>query len=453
VGRTNGRRNRPMDSVERGARAICARLRAAGHTALFAGGCVRDRLLGVEAKDYDIATSARPAEVAALFPRTVDVGAAFGVTLVLVEQGAFEVTTFRRDGPYLDGRHPSGVEFTDAREDALRRDFTINALFYDPEREAVLDFVDGQRDIERGVIRTVGNPETRFAEDRLRLLRAVRFAARLDYSIEDATSHAIQQLARQVTTTSAERIRDELVKMLTEGRPKRAFELMDATGLLREVLPEIAAMKGVEQPAAYHPEGDVFVHTLIAIDQLEQPTPTLAMGTLLHDVGKPRTQTFEDRIRFNEHDRVGAEMARAIGKRLRFSKHEIDRIVWLVAQHMRLATIPDMRESKRKRFVREDGFEELIALCRADCLASHGDLSIIAWIESYRDSLEPEAVRPPPLLTGRDLIAMGYSPGPRFKEILTAVEDAQLEGDLRTPEDARAYVTETWPLDAPAEPG
>jgi poly(A) polymerase len=421
------------------ARRICAQLRQAGFRALFAGGCVRDRLRGELPKDFDIATDAPASEVLSLFPHTVAVGAAFGVVIVVEEGKHFEVATFRKDGPYLDGRRPSSVAFVDEVEDAIRRDFSINALFFDPETEEILDYVGGQDDLARGLIRCVGEPEERFHEDHLRLLRAVRFAARFGFDIDEKTRAAMVAQAASIQKTSAERIRDELEKMLCGPHPERSLRLLDETGLLREILPEIAAMKGVEQPPEFHPEGDVFVHTLLLLQHKPEPcSVSLAFGALLHDVGKPSTQTFEDRIRFNEHERVGAEMAGAICRRLRMSNDATERITWLVAQHMRLASIPQMRECRRKRFVREEGFDELLALCRLDCLASHGDLETIEWIEDYRENLQEEALRPEPLLTGRDLIAMGHPPGPRFKDVLQAVEDAQLEGAITTTEEAMA---------------
>lgn len=434
-----------MNEKRRAAEAVCARLREAGHRALLAGGCVRDMLLGHEAADYDVATSARPEEIAALFKKTVGVGAAFGVQIVVLPEGQFEVATFRRDGPYLDGRHPSTVEFLDEREDALRRDFTINALFYDPETQAIIDYVGGQEDLRRKLIRAVGDPRVRFEEDHLRLVRAVRFAARFGYDIEAETLRAIRELAPLIRKTSPERVRDELTKMLTEGRAGRAFRLLDETGLLEQVLPEVARTKGVEQPPEFHPEGDVFVHTMLLLDELKDATPTLAYGALFHDIGKPLTQTFEDRIRFNLHDKAGAREADRICRRLHMSNEERERIVWLVEQHMRVAAAPDMRESKLKRFVREEGFRELLELHRLDCLASHRDLRIYDWLREYADSLKPEETRPAPLITGHDLIALGYQPGPLFKEILTAVEDAQLEGALRSSEDARQFVQTRWP--------
>lgn len=437
-----------MTKRERAARHLCAKLREAGYRALFAGGCVRDRLLGRVPNDFDIATNAPPTEVARLFPKHFAVGAAFGTILVVLPEGHFEVTTFRADGPYEDGRHPSTVTFGDEQDDAARRDFTINALFFDPETDSVLDYVGGQADLEQHVLRTVGDPEARFAEDFLRMLRAVRFAARLEYTIEPKCLAAIQRLHGNIHRISAERIRDELLKMLTEGHAHRAFQLLDETGLLEAILPEVHAMHGVEQPPEYHPEGDVFVHTLLLLhhlDTLTERTPTLAMAALLHDIGKPVTQTFEDRIRFNHHDRVGAQMALAICQRLRLSNDQTDRIVWLVDQHMRYGVLPEMRESKRKRFVRTPGFEELGQLHRLDCRASHADESIADAVDAYIAQLTPETMQPAPLLSGADLIALGYRPGPVFKEILQTVEDAQLEGTLVSPEAARNFVSQTWP--------
>ncbi|GMW00636.1 MAG: CCA tRNA nucleotidyltransferase [Candidatus Hydrogenedentota bacterium] len=433
-----------MDDRFRAATDICMRLSAAGHRALLAGGSVRDMILKVPAQDYDIATSAPPDEIARLFEKTINVGAAFGVVVVVLPAGSFEVATFRKDGPYLDGRHPAFVTYADEEEDARRRDFTVNALFYDPLGKTIVDYVGGQQDIERRVIRAVGDPEHRFDEDKLRLLRAVRFAARLDYAIDGPTFEAMRRLAPTIRATSAERIRDEILKMLTEGRPRHAFEWLDRSGLLHEVLPEIEAMKGVQQPPEFHPEGDVFVHTLMMLDELQSPSPTLALGSLLHDVGKPPTMTFEDRIRFNNHDKVGAAMAEAICRRLRISNSATERVAWLVGQHMRVAHIPSMRESKRKRFIREDGFDELLALCRADCRASHGDESTIDWIEDYKQHLPLEQVKPAPLISGADLMAMGFKPGPLFKEILSAVEDAQLEGRVSNPEEACRFVASKW---------
>lgn len=438
-----------MNAKREAAEAVCRRLSALGYRALFAGGCVRDMVLGVPPNDYDVATSAPPAMVESLFERTASVGAAFGVVLVLTDAGPIEVATFRADGPYLDGRHPSSVRFTSEEEDARRRDFTVNALFYDPASGDILDYVGGQADLAAGLIRAVGDPAARFNEDKLRLLRCVRFAARLGFPIEPATRAALIALGPAIVETSAERIRDELTKMLTEGAAFAAVTLLDETGLLDILLPEVAAMKGVEQPETFHPEGDVFVHTLLVmkhLDALPERPATLAWGALLHDVGKPPTQTFEDRIRFNNHDRVGAGMAAAICRRLRMARRDSDRIEWLVAQHMRPAVVPEMRENKRKRFVREEGFEEMLTLCELDCAASHGDASFVTWLRDYAASLPPESLRPAPLLTGGDLLAMGYAAGPLFREILTAVEDGQLEGALTSADEAKAFVSARWPL-------
>lgn len=426
-----------MDELELGARAVCTTLREAGYRALFAGGCVRDRLLGITPKDYDIATNALPEEVAECFPKTFTVGAAFGVVLVVQDNQRYEVATFRKDGPYLDGRRPARVDFVDEIEDARRRDFTINALFYDPEAEEVLDYVDGTADLARQLIRCVGTPSDRFSEDHLRLLRAVRFAARMGFRLDADTYHAIAAHAGEISKTSMERVRDELVRMLTEGYALASLQLLDETGLLEHVLPEVSAMKGVEQPPQFHPEGDVFVHTLLLMQHLQGPcSVTLAFGALLHDVGKPATQTFEDRIRFNQHDKVGAEIARTICRRLRFSNDEVQLITWHVAQHMRLAAIPKMKESKRKRFIRHEGFDELLEICRLDCLASFGNLDTIHWIESYRATVPEEEMRPQRLLNGRALIAMGYTPSPKFKSFFRKLEDRQLDGCITTREAA-----------------
>ncbi|MCH7960413.1 MAG: CCA tRNA nucleotidyltransferase, partial [Candidatus Hydrogenedentes bacterium] len=358
----------------------------------------------------------------------------------------FEVATFRSDGPYEDGRHPTHVVFLDEKQDALRRDFTVNGLFYDPATEEIIDYVEGQADIERKVIRAVGVARERFQEDHLRLLRAVRFSVQLDYALDPETLEAVREHAHLIVKTSPERIRDELFKLLCEAPARRGIEMLDEAGLLRHILPEVTRMKGVEQPPEFHPEGDVYVHTLLALEKLEQPSITLAMATLLHDVGKPQTQTFEDRIRFNHHVEVGVAESKKICERLRLSNDQTERILWLVNQHMRVSATPDMRESKRKRLVREDGFAELLELFRVDCAASHNKMDTYEWLRDYAENLSPEETRPPPLLTGHDLIEMGYKPGKRFAEILHAVEDAQLDGTLTSSDDARRFVFENWPL-------
>ncbi|MFI5088844.1 MAG: CCA tRNA nucleotidyltransferase [Terriglobales bacterium] len=433
-------------TVRRRATEIVHTLRQHNHQAYLVGGCVRDLLLGREPADYDVSTDATPDEVMRLFPRTWAVGAQFGVVLVPADDDAskvVEVATFRSDGLYTDGRHPDQVTYTrDPKEDVQRRDFTINGLLLDPLNNEVLDYVGGRADLNAGIIRTIGQPERRFAEDKLRMLRAVRFAARFGYQIDPATFEAICALRSEIHHVSRERVRDELVKMLTEGHARRAFELLDQTGLLKEVLPEVDKMHGVEQPPQFHPEGDVWVHTLLLLEGLpEKASATLAMGALLHDVGKPPTfRVAPDRIRFDGHVEVGVKMAEQICHRLRFSKHDTEQIARLVANHMRFADVQEMKPSTLKRFFRLPRFDEHLELHRLDCLASHRELSLYNFVRQKLAELPAEQIRPQPLLTGDDLIAMGYAPGPQFKQILAAVEDAQLEGRLENPEQAREFV-------------
>jgi poly(A) polymerase len=437
---------------------IVDRLRASGHEAYFAGGCVRDLLLGVPPKDFDVATSAHPDAVLTLFPKTFAVGAHFGVVLVCDDADdveiVTEVATFRSDGAYLNGRHPSEVRFSaSAREDVLRRDFTINGMLYDPvlDRQtcnltsAVLDYVGGRNDLRDGIIRAIGEPHRRFEEDKLRMLRAIRFAARFGYTIDAETERAIRQLASGIAQVSRERVRDELTRMLTEGHASRAFELLDRTGLLKQVLPEIDRLHGVEQPPEYHPEGDVWIHTLLLLDKLPpDASPTLAWGALLHDVGKPATFTHNppDRIRFNGHVEVGMKIAHDILRRLRFSNEDCDQILSLVENHMRFGDVEKMKESTLKRFFRLPRFDEHLALHRLDCLSSHGDLSLYEFAKRRREGLPEEEVRPALLVTGRDLIEAGYAPGPRFKEMLAAAEDAQLEGRIHSKQEGLNYINE-----------
>jgi poly(A) polymerase len=431
---------------------IVQALRKAGHSAFLAGGCVRDLLLGREAADYDVATSATPQQVMSLFPQTYAVGAQFGVVLVPVkhsradgaqDQYAIEVATFRSDGAYSDGRHPDQVQFSrDARLDVQRRDFTINGLLLDPVTGEVLDYVEGRPDLERGLIRAIGEPHQRFTEDKLRLLRAVRFAARFGYAIQDETFAAIRELADQIHQVSRERIRDEILKMLTEGQARRAFELLDQTGLLAQVLPEVKKMQGVEQPPQFHPEGDVWIHTLMLLEGLPAgSSKTLALGALLHDVGKPPTfRLAEDRIRFDEHAEVGTRMAEAICHRFRLSNEETEQVCALVANHMRFGDVRRMKDSTLKRFFRLPRFEEHLELHRLDCMGSHRGLGLYHFAQEKLRSLPAEQIRPKPLITGDDLIAAGYPPGPKFKDLLTAVEDAQLEGRISTKEEAMELV-------------
>jgi poly(A) polymerase len=423
------------------ARYVVTTLKSRGYQAYFVGGCVRDLLLARQPKDYDVATDARPEQIAALFPDSGLVGAHFGVVLVRESGAQVEVATFRSDHAYVDGRHPAGVSFeTDPRRDVLRRDFTINALLLDPDRDEVLDFVGGREDLRDRTIRAIGDPETRFREDHLRLLRAVRFAARLDYQIEPVTMEAIRRLHALILQVSAERVRDELVLILTEGGARRGFELLDTTGLLSDILPEVAAMKGVLQPPEYHPEGDVWIHTLLLLDNLRNPSPTLALGALLHDVGKPPTFRVADRIRFDGHAERGVEMATAILNRLRFSNDEIRQVASLVANHMRFKDAPNMKESTLKRFLRLEKFPEHLELHRLDCIASHGHLENYELMQRAMQALPEEQLKPKPLVTGADLIAAGYEPGPAFARILTLVEDAQLESKVQNRDDAMALV-------------
>lgn len=447
---------------------IVRELRQADHSAYLAGGCVRDLILGHEPADYDVATSATPQEVMHLFPQTYAVGAQFGVVLVPVRrdgaQGgdnyAIEVATFRSDGAYSDGRHPDQVQFSsEARLDVQRRDFTINGLLLDPLSQEVLDYVGGREDLNRRVIRAIGDPRQRFAEDKLRMLRAVRFAARFDYAIDPATFRAIRDLAPEIHQVSRERIRDEILKVLTEGHSRRAFELLDETRLLEQVLPEIKRMQGVQQPPQFHPEGDVWIHTLMLIENLPPNCPrTLALGVLLHDVGKPPTfRVAPDRIRFDSHAEVGTRMAEEICRRFRLSNEETEQVCALVANHMRFGDVKRMKPSTLKRFLRLPRFEEHMELHRLDCLASHRDLSLYEFAKEKLYSTPPEQIRPTPLITGDDLIEAGYKPGPEFKTLLTAIEDAQLDGSITTKEEALSLVQslsfsgESTPMNANGE--
>jgi len=448
-----------MTTRRESAEGIVARLREAGFAAYFAGGCVRDLLLGREPKDFDVATNARPEAVLAMFPRTYAVGAHFGVVLVRdkTEDGEFvtEVATFRHDGAYSDGRHPDAVRFSDsAEEDVKRRDFTINGMLLDPVvlREtgdlegAVLDFVGGRADLDAGIVRAIGDARLRFEEDKLRMLRAVRFAARFDFAIEERTAAAIRSLAVEIGQVSRERVREELTRILTEGHARRGFELLDATGLLAEVLPEIAKMHGVEQPPQYHPEGDVWVHTLLLLEKLPADcSPTLAWGALLHDVGKPATfRRAPDRIRFDGHVEVGMRIAEEILRRLRFSSDDSSQILLLIQNHMRFGDVCKMKQSTLKRFFRLPRFEEHLALHRMDALSSFGDLGNYEFVKSQFMATSEEEVRPQLLVTGRDLIEAGYVPGPRFKQMLALAEDAQLEGRIGSREEGLAMIREAF---------
>jgi poly(A) polymerase len=430
---------------------ICRTLRENGHQALLVGGCVRDLLLSREPADYDVATDAVPARVEELFSGSLTVGAKFGVVIVPREGAQVEVATFRSDVGYSDGRHPDHVVYSRSpQEDVQRRDFTINGLLMDPANGEVLDFVGGREDLRAGIIRTIGDPRLRFTEDKLRLARAVRFAARFGYIIEPQTFAAIRKLAPQILQVSAERLRDELTKLLTEGAARRGFELLDETSLLSVLLPEVANMKGVAQPPEYHPEGDVWIHTRMLLEDLPAHcSPTLAWGALLHDVGKPPTfksaKQTGDRIRFDGHDGVGARMAEEICRRFRFSGDDTAQITSLVASHMRFKDVPQMRPATLKRFVRLPRFDEHLELHHMDCLASHQMLGNWEYVRKFLAETPPEQVRPTRLLTGDDLMALGFQAGPVFKSILQSVEDAQLDGRLRTKDEAVQFVkAEFW---------
>jgi poly(A) polymerase len=434
------------------ANSICDTLRRGGYQALLVGGCVRDLLLGREPADYDVTTDATPEQVTALFPESVSVGAQFGVILIPRDGLKVEVATFRSDVGYSDGRHPDHVVYSKTpQEDVQRRDFTINGLLMRHDTGEVLDFVGGQEDLKDKVIRAIGEPDRRFTEDKLRMLRAVRFAARFEFEIESETFRAIRRHVAGIQQVSPERLREELTKMLTEGAARSAFELLDETWLLQQVLPEIGAMKGIEQPAQYHPEGDVWIHTRLMLEGLPVGTsPTLAWGVLLHDVGKP--PTFQsaaetgDRIRFNKHVEVGVRMAEVICKRLRFSNEDTEQILALVNNHMKFGAVAEMRASTLKKFVRLPRFEEHLALHRLDCLSSHRHLDSYEFVQRFLEVTPPEQVRPERLLTGDDLKAMGYEPGPQFAQILQTLEDAQLEAQIRTVEDARQLVLKEYPV-------
>ena len=439
---------------------IVKRLKEKGFSALFAGGCVRDMLMGIVPEDYDIATDAQPDDIINIFKRTVPIGLHFGVVLVMENDLDFEVATFRSDGTYSDGRHPDTVTFCDARGDALRRDFTINGMFYDPIEDKHFDYVGGEDDLKAGLIRAIGNPFERFDEDRLRMIRAVRFACRFGFKIENQTAEAIKKFHDKILTVSRERIRDELRKTLTGPNPDTSVKMLDDLNLLHEILPEVTAMKGVEQPENFHPEGDVYTHTLLTLTKLadgrketdtrEENHPAsngldkknlygsweLAMAVLLHDIGKPVTFEIADRIRFNNHDSIGAKMAGKICERLRMSNAEKERITWLVKMHLYLRHAQEMRVSKLKRLFAHEGYPELAELYKIDSLASTANLDDYNFCQKMFEELKIEEIKPEPLITGNDLIALGLKPGPIFSKILDAIKDEQLEQKITTKEEA-----------------
>ena len=426
------------------ARALARTLRRAGHEAVFAGGAVRDRLLGLRGADVDIATSATPAQVQALFPRTVLVGEAFGVVKVPAGRGHVDVATFRRDVGIGDGRHPAAIEPSTLAEDVQRRDFTINGLVEDPFTGEVTDLVGGRADLEARVVRAIGEPALRFREDALRLLRGVRFAARLGFRIEPATFAAMRADAERLRLVSGERVRDELGKMLVHASRRRAVELLDETGLLPVILPELPPMQGCEQPPDFHPEGDVWVHTLLALDKLPaRPSVELALGMLLHDVGKPPTFVrAADRIRFDGHVELGATMAEAICGRLRLSNAATQRVVALVGDHLIFKDVPDMRPARLRRLLAEPHFAELLQLYKADVAACHGIYSALPRITAMRRELKEQALIPPPLLRGEDVLAVGVAAGPRVGELLREAADRQMEGGFAERGAALAWLKE-----------
>jgi len=434
--------------MEAEATEIVRTLRQAGHIAYFAGGCVRDRLLGKEPVDFDIATDATPERVQELFPRTVPVGAQFGVILVVSQGEEYQVATFRADGAYIDGRHPEGVVYTTAEGDASRRDFTINGLFYDPIARQVLDYVGGEADLQRRLLRAIGEPRKRLEEDRLRILRGVRFGATLDFEIEAATWEAIREYAPRIHDVSAERIREELVKIFLSPRRVAGWDLLDSSGLLDELLPEITAMKGCDQPPEFHPEGDVFVHTRIMLDMLpEEVSLPLVFGVLFHDIGKVPTRQVDPtgRIRFNGHETVSARMTDAIMRRLKFSNDEIEATIEIVQHHMAFKDVQNMRVARLKRFMARPTFPDELELHRVDCQSSHGMLDNYHFLQAKEEEFANEPLIPQPLINGRDLIDLGWTPGPVFKQVLEAVETLQLEGQLTSREDALAWVRNHQP--------
>jgi poly(A) polymerase len=429
---------------------IIHRLKEAGHEGFFVGGCVRDLLLGTEPEDFDIVTSARPEQVQSLFPKTVPIGLAFGIILVIEADHSFEVATYRKETGYEDGRRPSMVTFGSAEEDVQRRDFTVNGLLMDPDTGDVKDFVGGRKDIENGIIRTIGSPHDRFGEDHLRLLRAIRFAANLDFELDPATFSAIREQATSIGRISNERIREEMTKLLTRGHARRGLELLEQSGLLREILPEAAAMRGVSQPRQYHPEGDVWSHVLRMLDYFAgglgaDRDQRLVWAVLLHDIGKPATRFTDERgVHFYDHANKSAEIAEAILRRFKFSNADSGTVLALIRHHMIFMTVKDMRPHRLKRFLRMPEFDLHLELHRLDCLGSHGLLDCYEFCREKRLELSREVLHPPKLLSGYDLQAMGFRPGPLFKEILEALETAQLEGELATAEEARRMVLDRW---------
>lgn len=432
------------EKLRKNAEEIIRTLTDKGYIAYFAGGCVRDMIMSIEPKDYDITTNAEPEEIKRLFKRTILVGAKFGVIVVVKDGINYEVATFRSEIGYKDGRHPDKVIFTDEKEDVKRRDFTINGLLFDPLKNRIIDYVGGKDDINNKIIRTIGNPFERFNEDKLRMMRAVRLAVRFGFDIEENTFNAVKCKGFEISEISKERIRDELVKILTEGAAGRGIKLLDKAGMLKVILPEVADMKGVEQPKIFHPEGDVFTHTVLMLDLMENPSVELAMGALLHDVGKPETFEVKDRIRFNEHTDVGVKIASDICKRLRFTSKEIEHILNLIKNHLKFKDVTKMKKSTLKRFLSMEKFEEHLELHRLDCLASHKNLANLEYCRKMLKETTIEEAKSKRLINGDDLINAGFTPGPLFKEILYYVEDEQLEGRIKDKNEAMNLVIQKF---------
>ena len=433
------------------AKELVSELRDSGHKAYCVGGCARDTIIGVEPKEYDITTSATPEQVSEIFPHTVPIGVSFGVILVIIGKHQFEVATFRKDQNYSDGRHPDKVIYSSLeQEDVLRRDFTINGMLYDPISEEVIDYVGGIDDIENKIVKTIGDPYERFNEDKLRMMRAIRFSSRYNFMLDPKTLAAILELAPDIKQVSSERIRDEILKIITQNNPGQGITMLSESGLLKYILPDVEIMHGVEQPPEFHPEGDVFVHTCLVLEKLFENqegivSPELAMGALLHDVGKPPTFTVSDRIRFNGHDRLGADMSKRICKDLKFSNKQIEIIYALIKEHLKFKDVFNMKKSTLKRFIGIPHFEEHMALHLADCQASHGMTKAYDFIMEKFDEFEDEEIKPAPLISGKELIEMGYKPSPLFTEILNFVEEAQLEGNINSSDEARQLVSDNYP--------
>jgi poly(A) polymerase len=435
------------------AREVVVELRKAGHKAFCVGGCARDTLLGIEPKEYDITTSATPQEVSEIFPHTVPIGVSFGVILVITGKYQFEVATFRKDQSYTDGRHPDKVIYSsEEQEDVRRRDFTINGMLYDPIEEEVIDYVDGIRDIKSKIVQTIGDPYERLNEDKLRMMRAIRFSSRYNFELNLDTFLAIEKLAADITQVSGERIRDEITKIITQSNPGHGLNMLSVSGLLKYILPDVEIMNGVEQPPEFHPEGDVFIHTCLVLDKLHKNqagvvSPELAIGALLHDVGKPPTFSVSDRIRFNGHDKLGADMSKEICRELKFSNKQIEVIYALIRDHLKFKDVFNMKKSTLKRFIGMPHFEEHMALHLADCQASHGLTAAYDFVMEKYNDFEEEEIKPAPLISGRELIEMGYKPGPLFSDILNFVEEAQLEGEITNTQEAIEAVLENYPSD------